>query len=188
MFAWRSKLINCQLQMSLRGLYRYLHQKSQTYLVHDGRHVFMHWRRADQVHALAQEYLTAKMPGFGSSHVRATHACQDLMELKLLRCAENNEPRRWVNRDISFGLIWITTVNLRRILTSGVSELSATPATALFISLTLSHGEEQINSSVLVYDGRKVLCIVFREAQSGFGHFHGCTISFVIDFQATECT
>ena len=111
MCAGKSKLSNCQLQMSLRSLYRNLHKKSQTYLVHDGRHVFMHSRHADQVYALAQEYLRAKMPGFGSSHVRATHVCQDYMELKLLRCLENNEPKRWVSRDISLRSICRTTLN-----------------------------------------------------------------------------
>ncbi len=82
------------IKMSLRGLFRYLHQNSETYLVRDGRHVIIRWRRTDQVHAHAKEYLRAKIPSVACHHVRATRACQDLMDLKLLRCVENNEPKR----------------------------------------------------------------------------------------------
>ncbi len=80
--------------MSLRGLHRYLQENSPTYFVRDGRHVFVHWRRADEVHAFAKHYLEAKIQGISDSGAKATRACQDLMELKLLRCVENNEPRR----------------------------------------------------------------------------------------------
>ena len=44
--------------------------------------------------------------------------------------------------------------------TSGVAEFSATRAIALSASIMLSHVEEQINSSVLVYDDRRVLFVV----------------------------
>ncbi len=80
--------------MSLRGLYNYLQQNSQTYMVRDGRHVFIQWRRGDQVHSRAKEYLRSKASGNGSSDVRAAQACQDLMDLKMLRCVQNNEPKR----------------------------------------------------------------------------------------------
>ncbi len=80
--------------MSLRGLYHYLQQMSPTYLVRDGRHVFVHWRRADHVHARAKEYLQAKIPGIRNADVRAAQACQDLVDLQMLRCVENNEPNK----------------------------------------------------------------------------------------------
>ena len=82
--------------MSLRGLYLYLQEKSPAYLVRAGRHVFLHWRRADQVYAGAKDYLQAKFPGIRSVDLKAAQACQDLVDLKLLRCVENNEPKRWV--------------------------------------------------------------------------------------------
>ncbi len=63
-------------------------------MVRDGSHVYFCWRRADQVHELAKQYLQANVPVIGGSSVRAILACQDLMELELLRCMENNEPRR----------------------------------------------------------------------------------------------
>ncbi len=80
--------------MSLRGLYRYIYEKSQTYIVRDGKHVYAHWRRAHEVHALAKQYLQTRIPGVNNASMRASQACQDLMELKLLRCVENNEQRR----------------------------------------------------------------------------------------------
>ncbi len=92
---------NSQLPMSLRGLYNYLQQNSQTYMVRDGRHVFIQWRRADQVHARAKEYLRSKASSSGSSDLRAAQACQDLMDLKLLRCVQDNEPKKWVRWDLS---------------------------------------------------------------------------------------
>ncbi len=63
-------------------------------MVRDVRHVFIHWRRADEVHTFAKQYLDAEIPGIDNSGAKAAHACQDLMELNLLRCVENNEPRR----------------------------------------------------------------------------------------------
>ncbi len=85
---------NCLLIMSLRGLYQFLEQRTQVYIVRDGRHVFFDWRRADDVHARAKEYLQAKIQGVHSADVKAAQACQDLLDLKLLRCMENNEPKR----------------------------------------------------------------------------------------------
>ncbi len=67
---------------------------SRTYMVHDRSHVFIRWRRADQVYELAKEYLQASLKGIASSHPTATHACQDLIDLKLLRWVENNEMKR----------------------------------------------------------------------------------------------
>ncbi len=80
--------------MSLRGLYRYIQENSPTYMARDGRHVFIHWHRADEVHGYASQYLQAKIPGIRNSKIKATQACQDLMDLKLLRCEENNERTR----------------------------------------------------------------------------------------------
>ncbi len=80
--------------MSLRGLYGHLYQESQNYMVRDGRHVFIRWRRVDQVHALAKRYLETKIPGIDNVHVRATLACRDLMDLKLPLCVENNETKK----------------------------------------------------------------------------------------------
>ncbi len=80
--------------MSVSDLYQNLQQKTAIYLVRDGRHVFVHWRSADHVYARAKEYLQATMPGIRSADVRAAQACQDLMDLKLLRCVENNEPKK----------------------------------------------------------------------------------------------
>ncbi len=80
--------------MSLRGLYLYLDQKTQVYMVRDGRHVSFHRRRADEVHARAKEYLLAKIPGVRSTDLKAAHACQDLLDLNLLRCDQDNEPTR----------------------------------------------------------------------------------------------
>ncbi len=80
--------------MSLRDLHRYLQENTPTYMVRDGRHIFIHWRRANEVHAFAKQYLEAKIPGINNSGAKAAQACQDLIELKLLSCIENNEPRR----------------------------------------------------------------------------------------------
>lgn len=83
-----------QSGMSLRELYRYLRQRSQTYIVRDGRQVLVRWRRGDEIHGHAMQYL--RNHGLGSSNLatKAMQACQDLLELRLLRCQENNQPTK----------------------------------------------------------------------------------------------
>ncbi len=80
-----------QEDMSLRELFRYIKQRSQTYLVRDGRQVFVRCRRGDEVYGHAVQYL--RNHGLGSSNLRtkAMQACQDLVDLRLLRCHENNQ-------------------------------------------------------------------------------------------------
>ncbi len=48
--------ITGKFRMSLRNLIQYHQQKSPTYFVRDGSHVFVCWRRADPVDARAKEY------------------------------------------------------------------------------------------------------------------------------------
>lgn len=79
--------------MSLRGLYRYLDQRSKTHILRDGRHVYIRWRRGDEVHSHAVNYLRQKGVHGESASRHATYAIQDLLDLKLINCTENNESR-----------------------------------------------------------------------------------------------
>ncbi len=83
--------------MSLRGLYEHLFRTTQQYQVQDGRQMLWRWRRANEVHAAAVQYLVAN--GAGSSQgasVRAVQACQDLVNLRLMHVQENLSETRYV--------------------------------------------------------------------------------------------
>ncbi len=147
--------------MSLRGLYQYLQLKSPTYLVRDGRHVFVYWRRADHVHARAKEYLQAKMPGIRSADMRAAQACQDLVDLNLLRCMENNEQKKWVSSDKSLRSIYYAAEFLRWRLTCGSAVFSGDHVIVLSISWIPARVEGRRDNSAQVSDGRRNL-LVFK--------------------------
>ena len=180
--------------MSLRGLYQYLQLKSPTYLVRDGRHVFVYWRRADHVHARAKEYLQAKMPGIRSADMRAAQACQDLVDLNLLRCMENNEQKKWVSSDKSLRSIYYAAEFLRWRLTCGSAVFSGDHVIVLSISWIPARVEGRRDNSAQVSDGRRNL-LVFKlrtpflkelhvGSQIGLPHEHWLKEHFS---EATDC-
>lgn len=83
--------------MSLRGLHEHLSRNTRQYQVEDNRHLLWKWRRANEVHAAAVEYLRANRAGgsVGAS-MRAVQACQDLVNLRLMRVQENFVESRYV--------------------------------------------------------------------------------------------
>lgn len=78
-------------EMSLRGLFRHLQQNSQSQFFRDGRQIFMNWKRGDEVYSAACQYLRSNNAGSSASRTRALQAVQDLVDLRLLRCQENNQ-------------------------------------------------------------------------------------------------
>lgn len=80
-----------EVNMSLRELFRFLRQRSQAYFVRDGRQVLIRWHRGDEVHAHAVQYLRNHGVASCNLSTKAMQACQDLLDLRLLRCQENNQ-------------------------------------------------------------------------------------------------
>lgn len=86
--------------MSLRGLHAHLQQTTRQYQIEDGRVLLWKWRRANEVHAAAIQYLRENnVQSSVDVSVRAIQACQDLVNLSLLRIQDNslNTQSRYVD-------------------------------------------------------------------------------------------